>query len=114
MSANCDHWFNQHSLIAARLLPVWALQAGATLLGKPDAVQRLCGNLQVAISKARSLLGWVLPVSVDEGLRRAVSTRSIRSDWRKLNLDTAPKRGSSAGQRGQSQAGVVFVQQTIE
>ena len=58
----------------ARLLPVpvWALKAGALLLGKGDAVQRLCGNLQVDISKSRSLLGWVPPVSVDEGLRRAV------------------------------------------
>ena len=61
--------------VHARLLPVpvWALQAGASLLGKGDAVQRLCGNLQVDISKARSLLGWVPPVSVDEGLRRAVA-----------------------------------------
>lgn len=61
--------------VSARLVPVpvWALRAGATLLGKGDAVQRLCGNLQVNISKARSLLGWVPPVSVDEGLRRAVA-----------------------------------------
>ncbi|MDO8344771.1 MAG: SDR family oxidoreductase [Cellvibrio sp.] len=61
--------------VPARLLPVpvWALQAGAALLGKGDAVQRLCGNLQVDISKARSLLGWVPPVSVDEGLRRAAA-----------------------------------------
>jgi nucleoside-diphosphate-sugar epimerase len=61
--------------VPARLLPVpvWALQAGATLLGKGDAVQRLCGNLQVDISKARSLLGWVPPVSVKEGLRRAMA-----------------------------------------
>jgi nucleoside-diphosphate-sugar epimerase len=61
--------------VPARLLPVpvWVLQAGATLLGKGDAVQRLCGNLQVDISKARSLLGWVPPVSVDDGLRRAVA-----------------------------------------
>lgn len=60
--------------VPARLLPVpvWALQAGASLLGKGDAVQRLCGNLQVDISKARSLLGWVPPISVEEGLRRAV------------------------------------------
>lgn len=59
--------------VPARLLPVpvWALQAGATLLGKGDAVQRLCGNLQLDISKARSLLGWVPPVAVEEGLRRA-------------------------------------------
>ena len=54
-------------------VPVWALQAGATLLGKGDAVQRLCGNLQVDTSKARQLLGWVPPVSVAEGLRRAVA-----------------------------------------
>jgi UDP-glucose 4-epimerase len=61
--------------VPARLLPVpvWALQAGASLLGKGDAVQRLCGNLQVDISKARSLLGWVPHVSVEEGLRRAMA-----------------------------------------
>ena len=60
--------------VPARLLPVpvWVLQTGATLLGKGNAVQRLCGNLQVDISKAKQLLGWVPPVSVDEGLRRAV------------------------------------------
>ena len=61
--------------VPARLLPVpvWALHAGASLLGKGDAVQRLCGNLQVDIFKARSLLGWVPPVSVEEGLRRAMA-----------------------------------------
>lgn len=61
--------------VPARLLPVpvWALQAGATLLGKEEAMQRLCGNLQVDISKARSLFGWVPPVLVDAGLRRAVA-----------------------------------------
>ncbi len=60
--------------LPTRLLPVpvWALRASASLLGKGDAVQRLCGNLQVDISKARSLLGWVPPVSVEEGLRRAM------------------------------------------
>ena len=54
-------------------VPVWALQAGASLLGKGDVVQRLCGNLQVDISKARSFLGWVPPLSVEEGLRRAMA-----------------------------------------
>lgn len=55
----------------ARLLPVpvWALQASARLMGKGDAVQRLCWSLQVDMSKARELLGWVPPVSVEEGLR---------------------------------------------
>jgi len=61
--------------VPTRLLPVpvWALQVGAKLLGKGDAVQRLCGNLQVDISKARTLLGWVPPLSVAEGLRRVVA-----------------------------------------
>lgn len=65
----------QASGVPARLLPVpvWALQAGTSLLGNGDAVQRLCGNLQVDMSKVRSLLGWVPPVSVEEGLRRAMA-----------------------------------------
>ncbi len=57
----------------ARLIPVptKALEFGAMLLGKRDITQRLCSSLQVDISKARDLLGWVPPISVDEGLRRA-------------------------------------------
>lgn len=61
--------------VPVRLLPVpvWALQAGALLLGNGDVVQRLCGNLQVDISKAHSLLGWVPPMSVENGLRRVMT-----------------------------------------
>ena len=61
--------------VTARLLPVpvWALQTGASLLGKRETIQRLCGNLQIDISKARSLLGWDPPVSVDEGLRQSMT-----------------------------------------
>jgi nucleoside-diphosphate-sugar epimerase len=60
--------------VPARLMPVpvWALRAGATLLGMEGEVQRLCGNLQVDISKVRSVLGWNPPVAVDEALRRAI------------------------------------------
>ena len=59
---------------SARLLPVpkSVLMAAASMFGKRDMAQRLCGSLQVDISKARTLLGWNPPVSVDEGLRRAV------------------------------------------
>ena len=53
-------------------LPVWLLRAGGRLLGKADAVQGLCGNLQINISKAHNLLGWVPTISVNEGLSRAV------------------------------------------
>lgn len=59
----------------ARLLPVpeWLLIAAASLLGKHDFAQRLCGSLLVDIAKARTLLGWSPPLSVDEGLRRAAA-----------------------------------------
>ena len=58
----------------ARLLPVSAalLQMGAALLGKGDVVQRLCGSLQVDISKTRQLLGWSPPLTLDQGLKKAV------------------------------------------
>ena len=57
----------------ARLIPVPAmlLKAGAALVGKPAIAQRLCGSLQVDISKTQQLLGWTPPLSVDEGLKRA-------------------------------------------
>jgi nucleoside-diphosphate-sugar epimerase len=65
--------------VTPRLLPIpmWVLKGAAALLGKSDTAQRLCGNLQVDISKARRLLGWVPPISVDEGLRRAAAR-----EWR--------------------------------
>ncbi len=57
-----------------RLIPMPAelLIFAASVLGKRSIAQRLCGSLQVDISKARSLLGWEPPVSVDEGLRQVV------------------------------------------
>ena len=39
-------------------------------LGRRDFSQRLLGSLQVDISKAKDLLGWVPPNTLDEGLRR--------------------------------------------
>ena len=58
----------------ARLIPVpmSVLKFGARLIGKQAMAQRLCGNLQVDISRAREVLEWNPPVSVDDGLRRAV------------------------------------------
>ncbi|QAY92454.1 SDR family oxidoreductase [Pseudomonas sp. ACM7] len=54
----------------ARLIPVpsWILQSGAALVGKKGLSQRLCGSLQVDITKTRNLLGWTPPLSVDEAL----------------------------------------------
>ena len=61
----------------ARLVPVplWLLDAGARLLGKQDRLQRLSGTLQLDISKARDMLGWQPPVTVDEGLRRTLADK---------------------------------------
>ena len=55
-------------------MPIAALRLGATLIGKQSIYQRLCGSLQVDITKTRQLLGWAPPVSVDEGLRRAATS----------------------------------------
>ncbi|WP_052063337.1 UDP-glucose 4-epimerase family protein [Nitrincola sp. A-D6] len=51
-------------------VPVKLLTLGAALLGKKAVADRLLGSLQVDISKARNVLGWEPPVSVEEGLRR--------------------------------------------
>lgn len=61
--------------VRVRLIPVPAalLEAAAALIGKRSVAQRLCGNLQVDIGKARRLLGWTPPVPVDEGLRRTAA-----------------------------------------
>lgn len=60
--------------VEARLLPVpqRLIEACAALLGKQAVAQRLCGNLQVDITKARALLGWVPPFSVADGLKATV------------------------------------------
>lgn len=56
----------------ARLLPVpeWLLVAGATLVGKKALSQRLCGSLQVDITKAKTLLGWHPVLTLDQALRK--------------------------------------------
>jgi nucleoside-diphosphate-sugar epimerase len=66
----------------ARLLPVptGLLRLGAAMLGKGDMARRLLGSLQVDISRTRDVLGWEPPVSVDEGLRRAVEPYVRRDD----------------------------------
>lgn len=57
--------------VKSKLLPVpqSLIAIGATLLGKQAVAQRLCGNLQIDISKARTLLAWAPPVSVTDGLK---------------------------------------------
>lgn len=51
-------------------LPVSILRLLAKLTGKEAIVDRLCDNLQVDISHTKNTLGWVPPISVEEGIRR--------------------------------------------
>jgi nucleoside-diphosphate-sugar epimerase len=53
-------------------VPVGLLQWAGRLSGRSAMLQRLCGNLQLDITKTREVLGWVPPLGVDEALRRAV------------------------------------------
>ena len=54
-------------------LPVSLITVGSKLIGRPDIVQRLCGSLQVDIGKTKTLLGWMPPITVDEGLRQTAA-----------------------------------------
>lgn len=58
----------------AHLLPIPEvfLRLGATLLGKRELAQRLCGSLQVDIEKTHRLLNWQPPLTLDQGLKKAV------------------------------------------
>jgi len=53
-------------------VPAFVLESGAALLGKREVAQRLCGSLQVDIDKTRRLLGWTPPLTLNEGLKKAV------------------------------------------
>ncbi len=61
--------------VRARLIsvPPWALKFGARAVGASGMVNRLCDSLQVDLSKATSTLGWIPPVSVTDGLSRAMA-----------------------------------------
>ncbi len=51
-------------------VPVYLLMFVARLFNKTAAAQRLCCSLQVDISKAHRLLGWIPPVSVNDALAK--------------------------------------------
>lgn len=58
----------------ARLLPFPTplLQLVGTLTGKREMVQRLCGSLELDITKTRQLLDWSPPVAMREALKNLV------------------------------------------
>jgi nucleoside-diphosphate-sugar epimerase len=66
----------------ARLIPVPVriLKLAAAMGGKRAVAQRVCGSLQVDISKTRQLLDWVPPLSLGQGLMKVVHGVSICAD----------------------------------
>lgn len=54
-------------------VPQLLLELAGRVVGKRNAVQRLCSSLQVDISKAQNLLGWRPPLSIKEGFKQAMS-----------------------------------------
>jgi len=60
--------------VGVYLIPIpesWCMLS-ASLLGQGEAIQRLCGTLQVDIGKAKKLLDWEPPISVRVGLEKTV------------------------------------------
>ena len=54
-------------------VPVGLFKLAGALTGKRGVVDRLVGDLQVDSSKARSLLGWVPPYTVEQGIAATVA-----------------------------------------
>lgn len=49
-------------------VPTFLLTLAARALGRPGVAARLCGSLQVDISKTQEMLDWTPPVNVDRAL----------------------------------------------
>jgi len=67
--------------VKSRLLPVpasWFILA-AKLIGKPAIAERLCGSLQVDISKTKELLDWKPPFSSAECMKKTADAFLLKS-----------------------------------
>ncbi|PKH01845.1 nucleoside-diphosphate sugar epimerase [Psychromonas sp. MB-3u-54] len=77
-----------------RMLPIpssW-LTFAAKLIGKPAVAQRLCGSLQVDISKTKELLNWKPPYSTVECLKKTADAFLDPSAQVSNNMNTFPIR----------------------
>jgi len=53
-------------------VPIAWLEFSFYLIGKQEITQRLCSSLQVDIGKNYRMLGWIPPLTLDQGLKKAV------------------------------------------
>ena len=58
-------------------VPVKLMHIGAGLLGKSSLADRLLGSLVIDDTKAREMLGWLPPVSMDEQLRKMANATLV-------------------------------------
>ena len=56
--------------------PSCLFRVAAILTGKTDAVDKLIGDLQIDSAKAKNLLGWTPPYSVEQGIQATVTAYS--------------------------------------
>jgi len=54
-------------------IPTFLIKLGAGILGKSNVAQRLCGSLQLDITKTKQVLGWSPPYTLDQGLAQAAN-----------------------------------------
>lgn len=55
-------------------IPAFLLQIVGSIAGKREVVDRLVGDLQIDSSKARNLLNWVPPFTVQQGINATVAS----------------------------------------
>lgn len=55
-------------------IPPMSIKAATALLGKPGITQRLCGSLQVDISKAKTLLDWQPKFSTSDAIQKTAQS----------------------------------------
>lgn len=58
-------------------VPVRWLKWAAKLVGMSALIDRLCDSLQVDIKHTKETLGWLPPVSVEEGIRRCFTKEDL-------------------------------------
>jgi UDP-glucose 4-epimerase len=54
-------------------IPIWLFLIVGRILGRQAEIERLFGALQVDITHTCQTLGWNPPISINEGLRRAIT-----------------------------------------
>jgi nucleoside-diphosphate-sugar epimerase len=73
-ASNHTFWLSiEQDLSITKVVRILSKQLWVYVQGEGDTVHRLCLNLQVDISKVRSLLGWGQQMSVKDGLRQAIA-----------------------------------------